>query len=45
MEGQPSRHPSQQEDPEEEEGGHVEEGVDAIDDALLWNPADDEQLK
>ena len=45
VEGEPPGHPAQQQDPEEEEGGHVEEGVDPIDDALLRSPVDDEQLK
>ena len=44
VQGEPSGHPAEKKDAEEDEGGHVEEGVVAVRQAGLWDTGDDEKL-
>ena len=45
MEGEPSGHPAEKQDAEEDEGGLVEEGIFAVRQAGLWDSGDDEKLQ
>ena len=44
VDGKPPRHPAEEQDAEEKEGGDIEEGVRAISLRALWFPSYDEQL-
>ena len=45
MHGEPSGHPAQEQDPEEDKGSDVQQGVVPVQQPVLWISGDDEKLK